>query len=365
MSIGDVSGVLQDALLASVLCDPSKPGLSYSELEEIGGRFGFLKGEISDVIRGLSNEHERRFVPEQHRVEIDLLWWTEPDDLRSIEAFDFVYGEINLSARTLGRGAASVPLEMLLTRAGARNLSEHDVRFVVAVLLLADKVQLKSGNVVPREAGAFSSLPSETLARNRAVSGGRPRSKWSERFHKVHAATKDVVARRNDGRPVAAEPLDAFGTLLPQLGHPGYDVWWRQMLAELRTLNPAQTPAACTVLAAALSEGALVFLCKTARERGLPLVDDETFAKGPKEWSIDALIRGAKKTTNPLFDDATARRAERLKMLRQRIHAGRFLAQNATPGSLDMRPDEARESLESLDIIVRAILDWLGRTRRA
>ena len=44
-----------------------------------------------------------------------------------------------------------------------------------------------------------------------------------------------------------------------------------------------------------------------------------------------------------------------------RIHAGR-LWQNQDGSGFDLRPEEARESKETLDRVLRAALDWLART---
>ena len=43
---------------------------------------------------------------------------------------------------------------------------------------------------------------------------------------------------------------------------------------------------------------------------------------------------------------------------RQRIHAGRMLEEHPR-GVPDLRPDEARESVETATAVVRRILDWL------
>lgn len=360
----DAHKVIADALLASVLCDPAEPGLTHTELEQIGSRYGLLPGETRDAIAARRISSSRRYVPEQHRAEIDLTWWTEPDDLRSIEAFDFLYSEIDHAARSMGARAVRIPLETLLTRATAAGLNEHDVHVAVACHVLASKLVLTDDTIVPRDVHSFVGhlrKPSQLLQHNTAHHD-RSRDKWSSEFRRVLEITRDVVARRRDGRPRSAEPIEAFGRLLPSLGHAGYEVWWRQMAAELLRLNPAETPTSYTVLSAALVEAALVFVCSTARERGLALLDDATFQKGPKHWSIEQLIRGAKKSTRPIFDDAIGRRAERVKLLRQRIHAGRFLAENVTPAQLDLRPEEARESRDSLDVILRAIMDWLAAT---
>ena len=72
------------------------------------------------------------------------------------------------------------------------------------------------------------------------------------------------------------------------------------------------------------------------------------------------LIKDAKSGQDPIFNDDLGRRAARLNDIRQRIHAGRFWPERPDSG-FDLRPEEARESKETLDRILRASLDWLGR----
>ena len=88
--------------------------------------------------------------------------------------------------------------------------------------------------------------------------------------HKARAypLVKEVIARRVDGRPQHAEPLDAFAEELERLGYPQFRMWWTQIVSELKQSNPSSTPVAIAVLAAALVEGALTFIVKHARASG-------------------------------------------------------------------------------------------------
>ena len=64
--------------------------------------------------------------------------------------------------------------------------------------------------------------------------------------------------------------------------------------------------------------------------------------------------------TAPILDQATKQRAEGLIQARQRIHAGRMLADfiNGVP---DLRPEEARDACNTAELVVRRILDWLEK----
>src|SRR5208282_3699473 len=126
-----------------------------------------------------------------------------------------------------------------------------------------------------------------------------------------------VIARRDDGRLQHAEPLDAFAEELERLGYRQFRMWWMQTVSELRQSNPSSTPVAVAVLAAALVEGALTFIVKHA----------SAASGGPAA----------------ILDLHSKARTETLIRTRQRIHAGRMLA-DYPAGPPDLRPDEARDA---------------------
>ncbi len=50
MSAQEIEKLLNVALECSIYLAPREPGLTHDELEDIGKRAGFLKGEIEDTI---------------------------------------------------------------------------------------------------------------------------------------------------------------------------------------------------------------------------------------------------------------------------------------------------------------------------
>jgi hypothetical protein len=62
-----------------------------------------------------------------------------------------------------------------------------------------------------------------------------------------------------------------------------------------------------------------------------------------------------------VFDQKVRDRAARLNGMRNRIHVGRLMAEQPTGPIPDARPEEAREAKETLDTILRSILDWLEK----
>jgi len=155
------------------------------------------------------------------------------------------------------------------------------------------------------------------------------------------------------------EPLDAFAEELEKLGYREFRLWWSQIVAELRQCNPSSTPVAACVLAAALVEGALTFIVKHARAKGL--FQSKDYDREPRTWKIDDLVASAASGgPSAILDASTRARADTLIRTRQRIHAGRMLSEYPA-GPPDLRPDEARDAKASAEQVVRAILDWLQR----
>jgi hypothetical protein len=94
---------------------------------------------------------------------------------------------------------------------------------------------------------------------------------------------------------------------------------------------------------------------------GLEVLASKSFDEAPRAWRIDDLVNSASRgRDSAILNGLVKARANRLIVLRQRIHAGRMLS-DFPNGPTDLRPEEAREARESAEIIVRAILDWLQR----
>jgi hypothetical protein len=200
--------------------------------------------------------------------------------------------------------------------------------------------------------GGVRGLPSEQLKAHR-----HPHPKpLRERAYPI---VRDVVARRRDGRPAHAEPLDAFADELDKLDYRRFRLWWTQIVAELRVIDPTSAPVSASVLAAALVEGALTFIVNHARKNDQFQSPD--YERDPQTWKIEDLVRSAASGgPSAILSLQVKARAETLIRSRQRIHAGRMLS--AYPGGPpDIRPDEARDAKGTAEQVVRAILDWLQR----
>jgi hypothetical protein len=180
-------------------------------------------------------------------------------------------------------------------------------------------------------------------------------------LERAYPLVKDVIERRTDGRSAQAEPLDAFADALSLLNYAPFRLWWTQVVAELRRSHSESSPLSTLVLSAALVEGALTFVVKHARAKGLGVFKSSDFDGDPRKWKIEDLIRSAATGSEAAILDEKARlRALSLVQTRQRIHAGRMLSEYPQ-GVPDLRPEEARDAKAIAELVVRSVLDWLAR----
>ncbi len=166
---------------------------------------------------------------------------------------------------------------------------------------------------------------------------------------------REVIGRREEGVQAAREPLDAFGLELDKFGAPEMRQWWAITRGELHRASSGSNPMTVMVLSAAISECALAIVARRAQ-----VASKSNALQGePKKWTFEQLYKWAKKgAVGPIIDDTLGRRCQELNLHRQRIHGGRFLGQQNVPQLADARPDEARESRETMEKLLRAILDW-------
>jgi hypothetical protein len=61
------------------------------------------------------------------------------------------------------------------------------------------------------------------------------------------------------------------------------------------------------------------------------------------------------------LDDDTAQRALKLNETRQRIHAGYLIDTIPTGPIPELKPEEAEDGLQTAKLVIRRIVDWLGR----
>lgn len=357
LTLQHVAKLIQGALECSLVLAPREPGLTYQELVEVGRRCGLKDGEMNDVLYRATNyaAGSKRLLPDKGTLEI--FSFREEPELRNFDALDFVLSEMNDQIAEAGGKTARLDRDVLVERGASHGLPRKDVDAAITVLVWADIWVEKDGVLSSRHGNAYKALPTE----QRNQPGVHRQVYQRESRAQAYAIVQDVIARRTEGRPAHAEPLDAFAEQLDSLGYSKYRLWWTQTVRELRQLQPEGAAVATCVLAAALVEGCLTFVVRHARDQDLAVFRRSDFERDPKSWKIDDLVASAASGGDGAILNAQARaRADRLVRTRQRIHAGRMLT-DFPAGPPDLRPEEARDAKATADLVVRAVLEWLYR----
>ena len=286
-----VDDFLAAALECSIYVSPAMPGLTQQELVEACLRAGYKQGETRDsILRGDLRSAPgggSRLLPGRQRLPF-IHWFHEigEPDFRNEAAAEFVRMSAKEAVRQFGLGRARIDHRVLVERGVSGGYSRHDMELAVTIYVLGGVLDEKDGVLSFRPGREGWILPS-----------GNPRHGRQRRPNPLramaHPIVADLVARRSDGLPVSAEPLEAFAGYLDALGHAGFRMWWTQMAGEFRRSSPEATPVTACVLSAALVEGALAFVVRHARDTGLGPMGSSDFGKAPTSWVMKDLINSA------------------------------------------------------------------------
>lgn len=360
MNLQKVINFLQAAFECSIYLAPNEPGLTSEEVYEVAQRAGFRKGETGDALMQMTTQYfggrSPKLLPNQiMHLMLDIFPIAKNPEYRNFQALDFVCTEFNACIRAEGGRSAHIARSVLVERAVAQNIPRLDIEAAITIFTLTKNHLVEKDGYLSSPSGRiYEPLPS---AQRGTAIGNTPHSDARQRAYEI---VKDVVARRTDGRPQHAEPLDAFAEALDQLGYGRFRLWWTQTVSELRHSNPQSSPVSALVLAAALVEGALTFVVKNARSQGLGVFASTDFDGSPKTWKIENLVASAARGgESAILDEPTRHRTTGLIHARQRIHAGRMLSELPDGVAPDLRPDEARDAKETAERVVRRVLDWL------
>lgn len=360
-----VARFLKAALECSIYHAPTEPGLTYSELLEVGSRVGLQPGEIADAMdqvadRYFGGQDDRLQLRPDDSVMLAHFMGPEEPDYRNLQAFDFVFAQLGALVRAEGARQARIERRVIVERAAASGLPRLDVEAAITIMILNGLLQQKENIISFAPGREHFASPGAQVQQTRQRPIAQPPRRNDARAQ-AYPIVMDVIARRHDGRTRYAEPLDAFADELGRLDYGQFRLWWAQIVAEFRQASAQTSPVAATVLAAALVEGALTFVVKHARALDLGVMGSKTFEGSPTSWRIDDLVTSAAAGKGAAILDATTRqRAETLIRSRQRIHAGRMLS-DFPGGPPDLRPEEARDAHTTAEQVVRRVLDWLQR----
>ena len=354
----EIIALINAAAECSVFINPTDPGLTYEEIKEVGSRLGFQAGEIGDALfkATSSKADSKRYFPQDDNVMSWVFYFQEDPDYRNFVAFDFIVSELNDRVRADGMQKAQIQHQVVVERAVAKGIPRNDIELAITYQVMAGQLTEDQGILRFPHRGGERTLPSVSLR-----SHGRDRVMPKPQRARVYQIVQDIIARRTDGRPQQSEPLDAFADQLDKLGYGSFRLWWTQTVAELRRVEPSAMPVSAAVLAAALVEGALTFVVKHARKHDLAVFKSSDFDREARTWKIDDLVRSAASGgATAVLDPQIKIRVETLIKTRQRIHAGRMLA-DFPQGVPDLRPEEARDAKTTAELAVRSVLDWLHK----
>ena len=258
----EIITLLNTALECSVLVSPLDPGLTHQELVEVGRKAGYLNGEINDALVYVTTSHlgVSRLLPSPQQRQSWVFIFPEEPEYRNFAAFDFVVAELNALTRSEGAAKAMIDRSILVERAISKGILHHDIQLAITWQVMSYQLTEKDGVL------RFTQPNVRTLPSDQLKSHSRPHAKPYRA--RAYPLVKDVVERRTDSRPRYAEPFDAFGDELDNLGYKPFRLWWTQTVTELRRTDPMTAPLSASVLAAALVEGALTFVVKHAQKSG-------------------------------------------------------------------------------------------------
>ncbi|MGJ5134360.1 hypothetical protein [Bradyrhizobium oligotrophicum] len=355
----DIVNLLKAAVECSIFIEPADPGLTYQEILEVGQRAGYQSGEVGDAaLQAGERSSSNKFITDAMTRQTWAIYFKEEPDYRNFAAFDFVVSQLNDRVRADGMRNAQIDRKIVVERAIAGGLSRNDIEAAITYQVLAGQLTEKDGVLRFAHNTGVRPLPSETHEQMGQAHRAPMRRDTRARAYPI---VKDIIERRSDGRPQQVEPLDAFAEQLDKLQYGAFRLWWKQTVGELRRSDPNSSPVSVCVLAAALVEGALTFVVRHARNLNLGVFRSKDFDGAPRTWKIDDLVSSAASgSETAIFDVPTKNQAEILVKTRQRIHAGRMLAEFPS-GVPDLRPEEARHAKNTAELVVRRILDWLEK----
>jgi hypothetical protein len=364
MILRDAQRFVLTALECSFYHDPTDPGLTHSELLEVGSRMNLFPGEINDALihatGHIAGFRQDRLLPGQNvTVGWKIFSISSQPDYRNFAALDFLFSEMNLRIRQDGSQRAQLYRNVVVEQASATNIPKRDIEAAITISVASGLLKEKDDILKPLSSALYVPLPSAQRSNSPHMRSPSPDALREQ----IYRLVGDVIQRRTDGRSKQIEPLDAFVEVLAPLGYGKFSLWWTQIVAELKRTDPASSPLSCLVLSAALVEGALTFVVKHARSKDLGVFKSSDFERDPKTWKIEDLVRSAASgSQDAILDEPSRFRASQVVQTRQRIHAGRMLSDYSS-GLPDLKPEEARDAKATAEMVVRKVLDWLDSHR--
>jgi hypothetical protein len=355
-----VEKFIKTALECSIYLAPLAPGLTYEEILELGKNAGFQAGEIGDALpkagMGYIGQKTWHLNPD-NMLSWQALQLRELPDYRNLDAFDFITDELQARVKADGIGRAQLARDTMVERGVAKGFSKNDLQAAITIFVMTKHLTEKD-TIIRFRPGMENWRP---FSEQQSQLAHHPnRRTHDETREKIYEQTKDIIARRTDGRPLHANSLDAFTEQLDKLGFKKFRLWWTQTVGELRRLDTMSSPVSALVLSAALVEGVLIFVVKHARTTASGTLGSKDFNSPSNQWKFDDLVKSAAHGNDPILSASAKAHADALNQARQRIHAGRMLV-DFPEGVPDLKPEEAVTAIATANLVVRAVLDWLEK----
>lgn len=355
MRLQEVQRFIRNVLASSILVAPDEYGVTPAELVEIGASHGFGPGEIQDALRVDAGIDRSRMGPNLIPTSmVTNFLLMEPTEGRagmpSAETLDYVVRQFQEVAKEKGARSARLSGDVLGARGEGAGHTKRDVQVALALFEL-------NGNLKDEGDGSLSNISLQIM---QPFVGRTTMRNPILDLTSVYGTVRDVIARRASDRPASADPLRAFPEELAALGHANLREWWHQVASELDCADSQQSPVSVVVLSAALCEAALTVVIGRSKELELAM---RRLPERVEQWQLSQLIEWAKSGSDPIIQGDLGAKCKKLNEWRQRIHVARYL--EATPAQVSCRTDEARQAKNILAELVRAVLEWLDRTRDA
>jgi hypothetical protein len=209
MNLNEVVNFVRAAVEASVYIAPTDPGLTRQEIEAIGKEAGFLPGELNDALHQVSSPKygEERFLPDQSTTVLWLINQAQEPEYRNFKAFDFVISELQMEVRSKGALHAQLDRNVIVDRAVAAGLSEHDAEVAITVMRMSSHLTEKDG-VIRFERGHESHpLPGAQLTQ------GRRQARQRKDLIQAYPLVEHIIGQRATLAPTEdeqAEPKKPF-----------------------------------------------------------------------------------------------------------------------------------------------------------
>lgn len=387
----DAKDLVAWALEASMYFEPRRPGLTPTELTELGAHFGVTASAIDTQLRGRTTVGGR-VAP----FGIDPSFFaTYEGDLRNVRAFDHVVTGFKAIAEATGQRPPIVDRDALVASGAAAGIPTVDLELAIATYRAFESVPEADPTWELRRVKPGTALPSA----QREGPAGRKITR-RERFAELVEHVKGALARRpgnapsaaasSPGAPTAArapaapaaarvaaqpmaappapavraplesfpdaddadgaDPVTAFRRRLPSIGQPRLISWWAQLDHDLRVAEQHGAALTQCLLVATLLEIALTTACPRPR-------DLKPDVKGkPVRWALPEIAKAASAIG---VDDRLRARIERLYKARLRVNVAKTLE---GPGPItDITADDAAEAVETLRATVRIVLAFHER----